>query len=209
MIRLLSYCVRILIRLLVIMNSTRHGRMGKQCLTFTAHSREGHQAATRSNPIMSRAVPVQQQTKPNEKIAGESTNQICCVFICMCPGRPQGPYRYLLIWYKFIRIDRDLSLLLTVSSNSKIFPMCRAVGSSVLPPVYLQPSPSSGMDWDCTWCPKKKLSAAPNTQTCCRSFLSSLSFLFFSFLSWNKNSNNQLYLASIITVCLVLINRWH
>jgi len=186
--------------------------MGKQCLTFTAHrGRPVRQAATRSNPIMIRgsAATTNQTICCPERERGEERASQPIRFAAFSSACAQaGPRasidRYLLIWYKFIRIDRDLSLraldpifefkdLPHVSSRRQ---QCTST-ASVVPTYGRRRLHSSGMD--CTWCPKKKLSAAPNTQTCCRSFLSCI----FSFLFLEQELNNNHLL--LVTGWLVLI----
>jgi hypothetical protein len=110
------------------MNSTRHGQTVSHF--HCTQGRAVRQAATRSNPIMSRAVQLQQQMKRSDLLR----------FHLHVPRQAPGPPS-ILIWYKFIRIDRDLSLrALDRIFEFKISPMCRAraVGSSVvLPPACL------------------------------------------------------------------------
>jgi len=59
--------------------------MGKQCLTFTAH-RGGPSGRQPPDPIQSWAEQCSCSNKWKD--------QICYVFICTCPGRPQGLHPY-------------------------------------------------------------------------------------------------------------------
>jgi hypothetical protein len=154
----------------------------------------------RSNPIMSKAV---QQQEPNQRNARRFA-----AFSSPCAQRLQTSIQFGTNLLE--PTDRDSSVpALDRIFKLKDFPMCPAVCrrrqcTACLPPVCLRPwaAFSHGLGLPMV-SEKEAFGCAPNTQTCCRSFLPS--FLFFPYTQpcSFRLEQEQPAISSIYYLCCV------